>query len=114
MILITGATGFVGKNLIPALAKHGRLRILVRRTSNIELFKEKPNIDIVFGDIEKGTGIDAALQNIDMVVHAAARTMGKNYLEYYQTNVLGTLNLIRAMEKRDIKKILLLSSHAAC
>lgn len=114
MILITGATGFIGKNLIPVLAKHHRLRILVRRTSNIELFKEKPNIDIVFGDIEKGAGIDDALQNIDMVVHAAARTMGKNYLEYYQTNVLGTLNVIRAMEKRDVKKILLLSSHAAC
>lgn len=114
MVLITGATGFVGKNLIPVLTRYGRLRILVRRTSNIDLFKEKPNIDIALGDIEKGVGIDDALQNIDIVVHAAARTMGKNYLEYYQTNVLGTLNVIRAMKQRGVKKILLLSSHAAC
>ncbi len=114
MILVIGATGFIGRNLVPVLAKYGRLRILVRRTSNIDPFKEKPNIDIALGDIEKGVGIDDALQNIDMVVHAAARTMGKNYLEYYQTNVLGTLNVIRAMKQKGVKKILFLSSHAAC
>jgi nucleoside-diphosphate-sugar epimerase len=114
MILITGATGFLGKNMVPALAKYSRLRILARRTSNIEFFQDIPNIEIVFGDIEKNTGIIDGLKNIDMVIHAAARTMGRNYLEYHQTNVIGTLNTVRAMEQAKVKKILLLSSHAAC
>jgi nucleoside-diphosphate-sugar epimerase len=114
MILITGATGFLGKNLVPVLAKYSKLRILARRTSNIQFFNGKPNIEIVFGDIEKNVGIVDGLKNIDMVIHAAARTMGKNYLEYHQTNVLGTLNIVRSMEQEKVKKILLLSSHAAC
>jgi len=46
MILITGATGFVGKNLVLELAKRDILRILVRKTSNIELFKENRAIEI--------------------------------------------------------------------
>ena len=114
MILITGATGFFGKNLIPALAKFRSLRILARRTSNIDFLRDQPDIEIAFGDIEKGSGITDALQGIDIVIHAAARTMGRTYWEYYQTNVLGTLNMVKSMERENVRKLLFISSHAAC
>lgn len=113
-VLITGATGFIGKNLIPALIRFQKIRILVRRTSNIELFKKNSKIEITYGELEKNEGIEQALNGVDTVVHCAARTIGKNFIEYYRTNTTGTANLIKTMNKKKIKKILYLSSHAVC
>jgi len=113
-VLITGATGFIGKNLIPALIKFQKIKILVRKTSDIELFKKNSKIEITYGELEKDEGIEQALNGVDTVVHCAARTIGKNFIEYYRTNTTGTANLIRAMNKKKIKKILYLSSHAVC
>ncbi len=114
MILLTGATGFIGKNLIPELTKLGSLRVFVRKTSHLALLRAYSNIEIVYGDLEKNKGIDEALQAVDTVVHCAARTIGNNFIEYYKTNTIGTAHLITAMSKRRTKRILYLSSHAAC
>lgn len=114
MLLVTGATGFIGKNLIPELIKQERLRILARRTSNVSLLRAHRDIEIAYGDLEKNRGIDEALLGIDTVIHCAARTIGKNFIDYYKTNTIGTAHLIQAMNKEGIKNILYLSSHAAC
>lgn len=109
-----GASGFVGKNLVPELAARNRVTILVRPTSNIDLFKNDTRICIRYGDLETGCGIEHALQGIDVVVHCAARTMGRTYWEFHRTNVAGTANLLQIMEECSAAKLLYLSSHAAC
>jgi nucleoside-diphosphate-sugar epimerase len=114
MILITGATGFIGKNLVPELAKKNTVRILVRKTSNIELFRENRAVEIIYGDLEHNVGLVHALDGVDIVVHSAARTIGRNFVQYYKMNTQGTANLIQAMRDTNVKNILLLSSHAAC
>jgi len=114
MILITGATGFIGKNLVPELAQKDTVRILVRKTSNIELFKENRAVEIAYGDLEHNKGLAQALHGVDMVIHSAARTIGRNFVEYYKTNTQGTANLIQAMRDMKVKNIFFLSSHAAC
>lgn len=113
MILITGATGFIGRNLIPEITKFCKVRILVRRTSDIESFKANKQIEIVYGDLDEDIGLVQALDGIDTVIHCAARTIGKNFFEYYKTNTTGTKNLINAMDSKYIKGIIYLSSHAA-
>jgi nucleoside-diphosphate-sugar epimerase len=114
MILITGATGFLGRNIVPLLSRRAKLRILVRPTSHIDDYLNNPDIEIAFGDIETGAGIDHALKDIDLVIHAAARTKGRNYPEYYRSNVCGTHNLVCSMNRTKTKKIIFLSSQAAC
>ncbi len=114
MLLVTGATGFIGKNLIPELTRFGRLRILVRKTSCVASLRANRNVEIVYGDLEENKGIAEALLGVDTVVHCAARTIGNNYIEYYKTNTIGTAHLIKAMNKKGTKRILYLSSHAAC
>jgi len=111
---VIGASGFVGKNLVPELAARNRVTILVRPTSNIDSFKNNTRICIRYGDLETGRGIVQALQDIDVVVHCAARTMGRTYWEFHRTNVVGTANLLQIMEERNAAKLLYLSSHAAC
>jgi dihydroflavonol-4-reductase len=112
-LLIVGASGFVGKNLVLQMANDNKTTVLVRPTSNTALFKDNPNIRILTGDLETAWGLNEALKNIDVVIHCAARTMGRTYWEYYRTNTLGTANLIREMGKSGVQKILFLSSHAA-
>lgn len=113
MLLITGATGFIGKNLTPLLARDNPVRILARRTSNLKHFLRNKNIEIVYGDLDSGHGLDQALTDVDIVIHSAARTIGSNFLQYYATNTLGTEKLVTAMKKLDVQKIIFLSSHTA-
>lgn len=113
MLLVTGATGFIGKNLIPELVKLSNIRILARRTSNIHTFKGLKNLEICYGSLENIEEIAEALKDIEIVIHCAARTVGKNFIEYYRTNTLGTKNLIEAVAQKK-KKIIYLSSYAAC
>ncbi len=114
MVLVTGASGFVGKNLIPEITKDRNVKLLVRSTSNIDEFKGLKRIEIVYGDLEHNQGIDAALKAVDVVIHCAARTIGRNFAEYYKTNTIGTENLVKAMERNHVKGMVYLSSHAAC
>lgn len=114
MVLITGASGFVGKNLVLKLSETEAVRILARKTSNIKVFKDRSNIEIVYGELEKNQGLDAALTGIDSVIHSAARTYGRTFNEYYRSNVEATQNLIDAMDRQKVKKIILISTHAGC
>lgn len=112
--LIIGATGFVGKNLVLEMAARGPVTVLARPTSDIGLFKDHRNITVCLGDLESGRGLTPALQAIDTVVHCAGRTMARSYWDYYRTNVTGTANLLAAMHAARVRKILYVSSHAAC
>jgi len=114
MFLVTGATGFIGKNLLPTISDIKRIRILVRKTSNIEPFKHLKNIEIVYGNLENSEGLEEAMDNVDIVIHCAARTTGRNFIEYYRTNASGTAHVLKAMKMKAVQKILYLSSHAVC
>lgn len=73
-ILITGATGAIGGQLLPRLLEHGApVRALVRRPEQAELPSE---VEVVKGDVFAGVGLDAALQGVDVayyLVHAMGR-----------------------------------------
>lgn len=114
MLLVTGATGFIGKNLVPVLAAENPVRILVRPTSDITLYKNHPRIEIVLGSLERGQGLDRALEGVKTVVHVAGRLMGRNRSDFYRTNVLGTENLLAAMRRTRTPNIVHISSYAAC
>lgn len=114
MLLITGATGFFGKNLIPLISKHNSIRIMARKTSYVAPYIGCKNVHITFGDLEKNEGLPEALVGVETVVHCAARTIGKNFIEYYTVNTLGTLHLVHAMQRNGVRRIVFLSSHAAC
>ncbi len=113
MILLTGATGFVGKNFVLEYSKKAPLRIFVRQSSDIRLFRSNPMISIYYGSLIYGTGLDEALKNVEAVVHCAARVSGRNFAEFYQTNVVATMNLLNAMKKNKVNRLLFVSSQAA-
>jgi nucleoside-diphosphate-sugar epimerase len=113
-VLIVGATGFVGRNLVPEMASRNPVTILARPTSDIGLFTQNRDITICRGDLESGQGLRFALRAVDIVIHCAGRTMAPTYWDYYRTNVTGTANLLAAMREARVSKILYVSSYAAC
>ena len=101
-ILVTGSSGFVGKNLVEELKRH--------------------NVGVVTLTDPEGHRIDVRdwqkikkINDIDMVYHLAAKTYVpfsfENPRETYEVNVLGTLNILELSRLRDVEKIVFVSSY---
>ena len=117
-VLITGGTGFVGRHLVRALIEKGALvRMLVRKTSKIEEFKEL-GIELVHGDTTKRDSLQGIAKDIDVVYHLAA--MGHvsaiskaAYQRFFDVNVNGTNNLAEECCNNKVDKFIHFSSTAA-
>uniref|UniRef100_A0A486XXJ0 UDP-glucose 4-epimerase n=1 Tax=Rheinheimera sp. BAL341 TaxID=1708203 RepID=A0A486XXJ0_9GAMM len=107
-LLLTGATGFVGKGLLRALSGYS-INIVGRRSvGNNSMFFQS--------DMAADTDYQAALQGVDVVIHAAARAhimheqIADPLAEYRKINVDGTLNLARQAAQLGIKRFIFISS----
>jgi nucleoside-diphosphate-sugar epimerase len=109
-VLITGATGFIGRTLIStAVPLH--LRAAVRSHSELP-----PGADqVVVGNIDGQTDWSRALAGIDCVVHLAAhvhvmKPTAGDRVEYERTNAIGTERLAQAAVEAGVKRFIYLSS----
>jgi UDP-glucuronate 4-epimerase len=125
-ILVTGAAGFIGSNLIDTLLKSGdevlgidNFDAYYERTikeSNIEDAKKHKEFQFQEGDIRNASFLNDFFQqfNPDLVVHLAAKAGVRPSIVdphgYYDVNVIGTLNLLEMMRKHNIKKLIFASS----
>ncbi len=72
--LVTGATGFLGTNLVHELVKAGwEVRAFGLPDSNITYIKNLP-IEIIYGDITNYKDVEEAVKNCDYVFHVAGDT----------------------------------------
>ena len=70
-VLVTGATGFIGRVLIKRLLEMGcGVRVFARTTSNLSAFEGRP-VDVHIGDLGDAASVVAAAQGSDVIVHAA-------------------------------------------
>lgn len=117
MVLVTGASGFLGGELVKQLVAKGEsVRILVRPTSTITQFTPiLDKLEIAEGDILDIPSLESALEGIDKIYHSAA-IIGYDSSYYdamYKTNIEGTANVVNVALGKGIKKILHVSSIAA-
>lgn len=97
--LVTGASGFVGANIVAALNQAGwQARALLRRTSS-QAALDGLVYEPVLGDVTDRPSLDAAMQGCDAVFHAAgvvADYWNQDAALTYRVNVDGTRNVVEA------------------
>ncbi len=109
---VTGASGFVGANLVHELAARGHgVKALVRRGSNL-LGLEGAAYEPVEGDVAEAARLRAAMKGCEWCFHAAAsyHLWLRDYRPMYAANVEGTRNVIEAAAAAGCSRIVYTST----
>ena len=108
-VLVTGATGFLGKYLIEELLNNDYDVIAHGRKENVlNNIKEKYNAQILKCSLDEIKNIEL---NVDYVIHAAAlSTVWGKWKDFYNSNVIGTENVINFCKKNNVKRLVYVSS----
>jgi len=91
----------VGSHVLESLQQHEfATAILLRDPSKSDLLKSLfPGIEVRQGSVERPTSLSTALKGITHVIHCAGRTKAVRVSELYQTNHLGTRNLLEVVNR---------------
>ncbi len=111
MILVTGATGFLGRHLAPALVQAGhKVRALVRPSSQTGFLSDL-GVELATGDILDRASVAQAVRGCQYVVHAAGlfRFWGEPR-NFERTNAEGTAYLLEAAVRHEVQRVVHISS----
>ncbi len=114
MILVTGGSGLVGKELVTQLLQQGKkLRVLYNKTPLPDF--NSSNIDQVQCNILDVVGLEDAMEGIDQIYHCAAIVSfnPRRKMEMFRVNVEGTANVVNVALEAGVKKMVYVSSVAA-
>lgn len=113
-VLVTGATGFIGSNLISRLISRGDTVYAFVRNIDKASCTLDSNITILVGDITDFKNLTLAMNKCDLIFHCAAFITfnKKDYSLAYKVNVEGTRNILEAAYQTGVKKVVHLSACA--
>lgn len=110
-VLVTGATGFLGKYVIEELAEHGYQVRAFGRNSKVGRSLENSSVSFFKGDLTKADDVLEACKGMDLVVHAGAlSTIWGAWEDFYQANVLGTKYVLEACRQTGTQRLVYVSS----
>jgi UDP-N-acetylglucosamine 4-epimerase len=119
IFLVTGGAGFIGSNICEALLNMGYIvwcldDLSNGKKENMNSFFNKPNFTFILGDIRDYDTCINSSSGVDFVLHQAAWGSVPRSIEYplvyEEINVLGTLNMMEASRKNNVKKFVYASS----
>ena len=130
LVLVTGALGWLGINLVKALVyglpeSEGypqpqgdlRIRCLILPGQNGSVIEEISNsIEVVVGDLRSDLDCDRFCQGARgaTLFHTAGMIHPTRVAEFYQVNVEGTKNLLKSASRAGVKRVVVVSSNSPC
>lgn len=116
MILITGASGYVGSHITKRLISEGyQVRVLVHNTQYARKERRLEGLEIEWleGDVTKPETLVDAVANIEAIIHTVAIAIEKGDRKYEQINYQGTVNIVEAAKKTGVTRFLNMSQMGA-
>ena len=111
-VLVTGATGFLGRHIVTALQHAGYQVRALCRSEDVELARR--NVEVVKGDVTDAKSLVAAMHDVTFVVHAAGavtRGDGRDGRAWMmQVHVAGTRHVVEAACAADVSRVVHVST----
>ncbi len=106
MILVTGATGFVGSHLVKRMRRDGlKVRAVVRTPAKARALRDL-GVEVVPGDINDLTSLASAAQGCDRVIHLVGIIQEGRGFTFRSVHVEGTRNMLDAAKQAGVKYVL--------
>ena len=115
-IFLTGATGFVGRNMRKRLMDEGHgVRALLRglpgqKTRLVQGFHKEGDFAYVPGDVASGAGLDKGMEDCDAVIHLVGIIAEKGSNTFAAVHHIGTRNVVEAAKRSGIKRFVHMSA----
>ncbi len=113
-LLLTGYPGWLTERFVETYKDYqntfSSIRCLVHPMSPLV---EDRQLETVTGDLRDSGSLKAAVENVDVILHAAGVLHVKRIKDYYTINRDGTENLIKAASEAGVKKFIYISTNAA-
>jgi nucleoside-diphosphate-sugar epimerase len=110
LIVVTGATGFIGRPLVDALARTARVRALVRRHDAQSEALARRGVELVFGDLGEPDTATRLARGAEVVIHCAAHMGLADPQRSHAINAVGTERLARAARSAGVGRFIYVSS----
>src|SRR6202171_5287644 len=115
-VLVTGASGLIGRQLVRRLLLEGnRVRIFVRRLPEAE-FMNDGNVEVFLGDLGDPAAVDLAVAGTEIVYHVGAAMKGSAH-DHERGTLCGTQNIVDSVLRHAVQRLVYISSlsclHAA-
>ncbi|MEO8586441.1 MAG: NAD-dependent epimerase/dehydratase family protein [Acidobacteriota bacterium] len=113
LVLLTGATGYLGEKLLPRLIASGRkVRCLLLPTDEKNPSRLYP-CEVIRGDLSDPKGLDSIMEGVEAVIHSAALMPPGDSEQIRKVNVGGTAALLKIARSRGVRRFVYLSAVSA-